>query len=156
MKINKNALIHIVLGHSYLVYFATFVIGFLVDTKWSFRFNAPFLMPIGFILLFVGPALIVWAQYTSHELAIKQVVTKKEIFSHDFFRGPYVFSRSPTHVGLFLMIVGLGLLFNSVSIVGTTVLAFILTKIFFLSKEESLLEEKYGSEYQSYKDKVKL
>ena len=156
MKINKSFLVHIVLGHSYMVYFATFLAGLLIDTKWAFRFNAPFLVPVGFALLFVGPALILWAQHTSHMLAVKQVTTDKQPAKHDFLRGPYVFTRSPTHLGLFIMIIGLGFLFNSISIVTTTVIAFILTRVFFLAKEESLLQEKYGEEYTQYKNQVRL
>lgn len=156
MKIDKTFLVHTVLGHSYLVYFVTFMIGLLIDTKWALHFDAPFLMPVGFVLLFLGPLLILWAQHTSHALAVKQIEGSTETRTHDFFHGPYVFTRSPTHMGLFLMIIGLGFLFNSVSIVTTTVVAFILTRVFFLSKEESLLEEKYGDEYREYKKQVKL
>ncbi len=155
MKIDKSFLVHTVLGHSYLVYFVTLVFGLLIDTYWMVRFNAPFLMPVGFMLLFIGPALILWAQYTSHKLAVKQITVDPTTHFFDFARGPYTFTRSPTHLGLFLMIIGLGFLFNSVSIVTTTLIAFLITKYIFLAKEEKLLEEKYGEEYQKYKDKVK-
>lgn len=155
MKIDKSFLVHAVLGHSYLVYFATFLLGLLIDTRWTPRFDAPFLMPIGFVLLFVGPALILWAQYTSHKLAVKQITIDPATFVQDFLKGPYTFTRSPTHLGLFLMIIGLGFLFDSISIIATTVLAFVLTKVFFLPKQEQLLDEKYGQEYQAYKEKVK-
>ncbi len=155
MKIDKSFLVHTVLGHSYLVYFVTLLFGLLIDTKWTVRFSVPYLPPIGFVLLFVGPALILWAQYTSHKLAVKQIVKNPETSVHDFIRGPYMFTRSPTHLGLFLMIIGLGFLFNSVSIVTTTLLAFLITKTIFLTKEEKLLEEKYGEEYQKYKEQVK-
>lgn len=157
MKIDKSFLVHIVLGHSYLVYFATLLLGLLIDTAWDVRFDVPALMPIGFGLLFIGPALIMWAQHTSHMLAVKQITTEDQgTHTHDFYRGPYVFTRSPTHLGLFLMIIGLGFLFNSISIVCTTVVAFVLTKVFFLSKEEALLEEKYGEEYCEYKKQVRF
>ncbi len=156
MKIDKSFLVHTVLGHSYMVYFATFLVGLLIDTFWRARFNLPFLMPIGFILMFIGPVLILWAQYTSHRLAVKQILEEIKTHAHDFTCGPYAFTRSPTHLGLFIMIIGLGFLFNSISIVVTTVLAFVLTKIFFLSKEESLLEEKYGEEYGEYKKRVRF
>ncbi len=155
MKIDKSFLVHTVLGHSYLVYFATFLLGLLIDTKFALRFDAPFLTPVGFVLMFIGPALILWAQHTSHKLAVKQITVDPTTHTHDFFRGPYTFSRSPTHLGLFLMIIGLGFLFNSISIVVTTLIAFVITKVFFLPKEEKLLQEKYGDEYKQYKNQVK-
>jgi protein-S-isoprenylcysteine O-methyltransferase Ste14 len=155
MKIDKSFLVHTVLGHSYLVYFATLLIGLLIDTKWAYHFNAPFLIPVGFVLLFLGPLLILWAQQTSHALAVKQLTENPQTHTHDFFRGPYTFTRSPTHLGLFLMIIGLGFLLNSISIVATTLLAYIVTRVFFLAKEEALLEEKYGHAYKEYKEQVK-
>lgn len=154
MKINKSFLVHTVLGHSYLVYFATLLLGLLIDTKFALRFQLPFLTSIGFVLLFVGPALILWAQHTSHKLAVKQITINPTTLVRDFLKGPYTFSRSPTHLGLFLMIIGLGFLFNSISIVATTILAFILTKYIFVPKQESLLGEKYGEEYRAYKKQV--
>ncbi len=157
MKIEKSFLVHIVLGHSYLVYFATFLAGLLIDTKWALHFNAPFLIPVGFVLLFLGPALILWAQNTSHNLAVKQITADApKTHTHDFFCGPYTITRSPTHLGLFLMVIGLGFLFNSISIVATTVIAYILTRTVFLRKEESLLAEKYGDEYREYKRQVRF
>ena len=156
MQINKQSLVHVVLGHSYLVYFASLILGLLIDTVWSVRFHAPYLSYIGFVLLFGGPLIIVWAQQTSHRLAVKQITQHIHTQTDDFHRGPYRFTRSPTHWGLFLMIIGLGLILNSVSIVETTMIAFVLTRIFFLSKEESLLAEKYGVDYKDYKSKVTL
>jgi protein-S-isoprenylcysteine O-methyltransferase Ste14 len=156
MNINKSYFVHVVLGHSYLVYFASLIVGLLIDTFWGGRLHFPLILPIGILLLLGGPLLVIWAQHTSHELAIKQITTHTETKSHDFDHGPYRFTRSPTHWGLFLMIIGLGLILNSISIVVTTLLAFMLTKLVFLPKEEEILQEKYGAEYAAYKSKVVL
>ena len=155
-RINKSFLVHVVLGHSYLVYFASLIVGLIVDTIWPNHMTASFLIPIGFICLFLGPALIVWAQYTSHQLAVKQVTTNNATRTHDFYKGPYMFTRSPTHFGLFIMVIGVGFVFGSIAIIATTLIAFILTRTLFLSKEEAILEEKYGDEYREYKEKVRL
>jgi protein-S-isoprenylcysteine O-methyltransferase Ste14 len=156
VRINKSFLVHTVLGHSYLVYFASLILGMLIDLKWALHFDLPALIPLGYALLFLGPALIIWAQHTSNVLAARQLIEQKDTRTHDFFKGPYMFTRSPTHLGLFTMIIGLGFIFNSFAIVSTTLLAFVLTKIFFLRKEEELLSEKYGQEYEDYKAKVQL
>ena len=156
LKINKSFLVHTVLGHSYLVYFASLIVGLLVDFKWKLHYDVPFLIPLGYALLFLGPALIVWAQSTSNTLAAHQLIEKKSTSHSDFYKGPYMFTRSPTHLGLFVMIIGLGFIFNSFAIVSMTLVAFVLTKIFFLKKEEEILSEKYGQEYEEYKAKVQL
>jgi protein-S-isoprenylcysteine O-methyltransferase Ste14 len=156
MRFNKNYLVHVVLGHSYLVYFATLILGLLMDLAWPVHFHLPVLEYVGIVLLLGGPLLIIWAQSTSHNLAVKQTVTETKTTEHDFYRGPYTFTRSPTHLGLFTMVLGLGLIFNSIWILITTIIAFVLTRFVFLRKEEILLEDKYGKEYAEYKDKVPL
>ncbi len=155
-KIDKTNLIHVVLGHSYMVYFLSLLIGLTIDVFWQFRFDWVGAQFLGGALLVLGPILILWAQNTSHQLAVKRICDVHGICTDDFHKGPYAFTRSPTHLGLFIMIIGFGFLLCSVSIIVTTLLAFVLTRTIFLSKEELLLEEKYGEPYRLYKQEVKL
>ena len=153
---NKKELVHIVLAHSYIVFFASFLIGFLIDLFWPTRLSVPYLQETGFFLLIIGTAIIFWAQEASHQLSVKRICTADGICADDFSKGPYKFIRSPTHLGLFLMIIGAGFLFNSISITCMTLVAFFLTRSFFIPKQEALLEEKYGEHYLTYKAKVKM
>lgn len=156
MRINKEFLVHAVLGHSYLVYFVALVAGLLIKVWYPLHLLFPFSEYAGLFFLVAGPALIIWAQSTSHNLAVKQITTDTKTTKHDFYRGPYTFTRSPTHLGLAIMVLGLGLVLDSGAIVICTLLAFILTRVVFLSKEEKLLQEKYGDEYTEYKERVKI
>jgi len=81
---------------------------------------------------------------------------KEKLETVDFFRGPYCVSRSPTHWGLFLLVVSLGFLLNSVLIIVVGIIAFLVSKGVFLRREENLLVQKYGEEYLKYKKQVKL
>lgn len=153
---SKKDLVHIILAHSYLVFFASFLIGFFIDLFWPMRLSIPYLEEIGFFLVIIGTAIIFWAQHSSRKLSVKRICTADGVCSDDFSKGPYKFVRSPTHFGIFFMIIGAGFMFNSISIVIMTLLAFFLTRYFFLPKEEFLLSEKYGEHYRAYKAKVKV
>ncbi len=72
-----------------------------------------------------------------------------------FDTGPYKFSRNPTHIGLLFATLGFALVSGSVFTIVCIVIVFFITKLFFLKKEERLLEEEYGLSYCEYKDKVK-
>jgi len=53
------------------------------------------------------------------------------------------------------MTLGFSLIIDSFFGIVLTIIAYVITKIFFLKKEESLLEKKYGEVYGDYKKKVK-
>ncbi len=100
----------------------------------------------------LGTILIYWAQKTSSCLKEK---IKDNNTHHTFARGPYKFSRNPTHMGLTFLTLGFGMLIGSFFVMMFTIVAFVLTKFIFLPKQEKILEEKYGQSYCEYKKKVK-
>jgi protein-S-isoprenylcysteine O-methyltransferase Ste14 len=82
---------------------------------------------------------------------------KSELVTKETFcRGPYCYTRSPTHFGLFLLIIGFGFVLNAFFVVLFTFFCFLITKITFVKKQEKLLEEKYGTAYTEYKKSVKF
>jgi protein-S-isoprenylcysteine O-methyltransferase Ste14 len=102
-------------------------------------------------MILLGSMLIYWAQSTSSSTKNEM---EKEGVVRDFARGPYKYSRNPTHIGLAIMTLGLGLLINSLFSVVLTVIASLITKFIFVKEEELLLEKKYGQTYCDYKKKV--
>lgn len=150
-KMNSST-IHQILAHSYFFYFALFLFGFFLDLVFRIRiFSNSVMTPVGFIFLFLGPVLIIWAQRASRILD-KTSDVKKETFCH----GPYCYTRSPTHLGLFILMLGFGILINAFFVVLFTIISFFVTKFVFLRKEESILEDKYGKPYLEYKKQVKF
>jgi len=152
--INPKNLVHIVLGHSYLLFFLGLLVGSFGDLYLPVHFANGDLKFIGALFIFVGPLLILWAQKTSSK-------TRKLRYEGDsvidtFARGPYAFTRSPTHYGIGIMVFGYSLIVGSVWLVLSTLLTFVISKIFFLKKEEKILVEKYGEKYDDYKKKVKF
>lgn len=150
-KTNSSA-VHQILAHSYFFYFALFLLGFFLDLIFRIRiFSNSVMTPLGFIFLFLGSVLVIWAQKASRILDRASEV-KKETFCH----GPYCFTRSPTHLGLFVLMLGFGILINAFFIVLFTIISFFVTRYVFLRKEESILEDKYGKPYLEYKKQVKF
>jgi protein-S-isoprenylcysteine O-methyltransferase Ste14 len=143
--------VHIILAHSYSVYLSFFLIGVFLDLIFNLKIlNVTFVMPLGVILIVLASLLIFWAQKTSRNF--KKETLTKETFS----KGPYRFSRSPTHWGLFFLTLGFGLVINAVFIVIFSIFSFILTKLIYLKKEEKILEKKYGEPYREYKKSVRF
>ncbi len=149
-KLTESTLINFVLSHSYLMYFFAILFGMIFDVVFpTFISFKPFSF-MGVWLMLLGSLLAYWAQSTSN-------CTKKEVENgaeRDFARGPYKYSRNPTHIGLSLATLGYGVISGSLFIIIFMLIAFFLTKFIFLKKEEALLEQKYGRKYCEYKKKV--
>ena len=147
---SKNR-VHVILARSYSIYFLFFIVGVFLDLVFNLKIlKLSFLVSLGAILIFFASLLIFWAQRTSRNLK-KETLTKES-----FSKGPYRFSRNPTHWGLFLLMLGFGFIINAIFIVIFAVISFILTKVIYLKKEESILERKYGAPYREYKKTVKF
>ncbi|MCM2338958.1 MAG: hypothetical protein NDI62_00670 [Burkholderiales bacterium] len=149
-NIHKNK-VHKVLAHSYLSFFLLFLVGMFLDFIFPLKiFNGSNLMFIGVVLLICGTFLIFWAQRSSLKL-------QKENMTKDvFYRGPYRYTRSPTHYGLFFLMLGFGFTANALFMVLFSVFSFFITKFVFIKKQEKILEEKYGSPYIEYKKLVRF
>lgn len=154
---SKNSMmVHNILAHSYLIYFAGLVIGVFLDAvfKWQIVSNTHVLV-WAIIFMLLGTFFIIWAQMTSRKTAPNR--NDLGTVSHtDFLRGPYCFTRSPTQVGLTLLIAGFGFFINSISVVVLTLIISILNHFTFVAKQEKRLATKYGESYENYKNKVKL
>lgn len=143
--------VHSVLAHSYLSYFVAFLVGLFLHFFYPIQiYNNVLVGYIGFVFLSLATLLIFWAQTTSRDLKIENL--SKESFLH----GPYCYTRMPTHLGLFLLLLGFGLVMNSLFVVLATLVYFIVGKFSFIKKQESLLLKKYGEHYLEYKKLVKF
>ena len=147
----KTSSVHRVLAHSYTVYFLLLLASVCLDIVFPFKIFAGSVMKYtGVMFILLGTIVVFWAQRTSRHLA-------KENLSHHSFRGgPYRYSRSPTHWGLFFLMLGFGVVANALFVFLATLFSFLITRFVFLVKEEKILEQKYGPHYAEYKKSVKL
>lgn len=143
--------VHGILAHSYSAYFISFLVGVLLDLILKLKiFNFDLMEEVGIFMIILASLLIFWAQKTSRNLKIEDL--KKENFS----KGPYAFTRSPTHWGLFFLTLGFGIMTGAVFVVISTIVSHIISRFIYLKKEEMILEKKYGAPYLEYKKSVKL
>lgn len=150
---------HKVLAHSYLIYFVLFLAGVCLDIIFSARggsafggkiYTSPIWTSLGILFLTLGTLLTIWAQRTSHNL-------KKDIINRETFcRGPYCYTRSPTHWGLFFLMLGFGIIANAPFVIFSAFISFVIAKFIFLNKQEEILALKYGNPYLEYKKLVKF
>jgi protein-S-isoprenylcysteine O-methyltransferase Ste14 len=149
-NIHKNK-VHKILAYSYSFYFLFFLFGLLLDFSFPFEiFNKIIMVIVGIIFLIFGTLLIFWAQNSSRKLQ------KENITKETFYYGPYRYTRSPTHYGLLMLMLGFGIMSNALFIIIFSIISFFVTKFIFLKKEEKILAEKYGAPYLEYKKAVKF
>lgn len=143
--------VHGVLANSYSLYFILFLMGIFFDIICPIKIlQYSFSPSFGLLFIIIGSGLIYWAQKTSRNLK------KEEITKDTFYKGPYRFSRSPTHWGLFFLMAGFGIMVNAFFVILFVFVAFFISKLIFLRKEEIILVKKYGEPYLKYKKSVRL
>ncbi len=148
----RKDLVHFILSHSYLAYFLAIIVGVFLDTIFPIKvFHYQNYQYVGLVIIILSTLLIIWAKRTSRWSSEEKKANRR----FDFHRGPYKFSRSPTHLGLSMTTLGFGLMIGSFFVFLLMVIVMIFTKMVFLKKEELLLEKKYGQAYYDYKQKVK-
>ena len=151
-NVPKTHAVHKTLAHSYIVYFLILIFGVFLDIMFPIRvFSSSVMVSMGFIFLILSSALILWAQRSSRDL-----LKKEEVTTEHFCRGPYCYTRTPTHWGLFFLALGFGFVAHAFFVIVLTIISFIVTKATFVRKQEALLEDKFGAPYREYKNKVKL
>ena len=155
VKTIESEMIHLLLSHSYVIFLIAIVAGSIFHLFYPIRlfdidqYND--IASFGFFMIMLGSAIIYWAQSTTS-------ITRKQgrpRTASDFEKGPYKYSRNPTHIGITIMTLGLAVVLNSFFTVLFLIVTSLITKFIFVKKEEALLEEKYGKPYRDYKAKVR-
>jgi len=146
--------VHAIQAHSYTFYFIALLFGVLLDFLFPLKLlNQPVLMPISTVFIIFASFLIIWAQRASEKFKRKKM--KENITKESFCNGPYSFIKNPTHLGLFILTLGFGILANAVFVILFAIVSFVVTKFIFLKKEEKILEVKYGAPYIEYKKSMR-
>lgn len=141
--------IHLILSRSYAVYFFAFILGLIFDIVIHPRLGGQNVQMIGFIVIVLSTFLMYWAQTVNKKVYYLPDGTK------DFSRGPYKYSRNPTQFGLFMMVVGAGLIMNSYSVIVVGVIALIFSVLVVIPEEESRHIKKHDGAYLQYMKRVR-
>lgn len=145
-----------------LVFFFTLVVLFIAASFWMDKsLGFPELLPaswsttVSVPIIIIGVFLILWSGL--HFVKVKGTPVPFNPPPKLVTTGPYAYVRNPMVTGVFVLLLGLGILFNSVS------LAFVFTPLFILlnvlelkAVEERELEKRFGKEYTEYKKRVPM
>ncbi len=69
--------------------------------------------------------------------------------------GPYRFSRNPIYVGMLLLMLGIGVMVDSIWIVAMAVPFALVLRYGVIAREERYLEAKFGEPYRAYRATVR-
>jgi protein-S-isoprenylcysteine O-methyltransferase Ste14 len=146
-----NVLVHYVLSHSYLMFFIAVMLGMILDYFFPIQIIPREYSLVGIMFMVFGSLLVYWAQSTSRASKVEM----ETLGTREFARGPYKYSRNPTHIGLAIVTLGFGIIMQSFFIILLLVIVYTLSKLVYLRKQEKILEAKYGETYTTYKKKVR-
>ena len=141
------------LGLAALLVFASF----WVDERLTLLHFDPTWWSLGLSVLLLVPAclIMVWPVmqfFRARGTPVPLNPPKKLITT-----GLYAYIRNPMILGLLLLLLGLGILFGSLSLILIFTPLFIVPNILYLrAVEEKEMEKKFGQEYLEYKKKVPM
>jgi protein-S-isoprenylcysteine O-methyltransferase Ste14 len=116
----------------------------------------PTLIPracVGGGLFALGVALAVWAIVTIRKAGTQFDVYKPTTAIVE--DGPYLFTRNPIYLGMFLGQIGVAIGFDNLWVLAMLVPFYFVIRHGVVAREESYLERKFGTIYRSYKSRVR-
>jgi protein-S-isoprenylcysteine O-methyltransferase Ste14 len=116
----------------------------------------PTLIPracVGGGLFALGVALAVWAIVTIRKAGTQFDVYKPTTAIVE--DGPYLFTRNPIYLGMFLGQIGVAIGFDNLWGLAMLVPFYFVIRHGVVAREESYLERKFGTIYRSYKSRVR-
>ena len=130
------------------------MLGVVLDLIW------PSSLPIGdmkyaagLVTFGLGVALLAWSLLLFRR-AGTNVETRKPTHAL-VISGPYSISRNPIYIALSLIHLGIGVLSDSLWVVGLIVPALLTIRYGVIAREERYLDAKFGDDYRRYKASVR-
>jgi len=152
-KKHVSGIVHVLLSQDYAIFFLAVVLGVTFDIFFKAHFFKGVIYEyIGLFLMVFGSLVVFWAQRTTR-LVGKKISDNRDVSF--FLNGPYKYTRNPTNFGLTLSVLGLALLIHSLFSVIFMIMAYIVSRFFFIKRQDAILKERYGDIFEEYTKKVK-
>lgn len=107
---------------------------------------------VGIVLVVLAAAVTVWVEklFKQRDTTVEPLEKPSALIDY----GPFRLSRHPMYLGMFTVLLGVGVVSGSlISFVGP-VLFLTLMEALFIPREESSMEETFGAEYAQYRGRV--
>ena len=133
------------------------VVSFWVDKSLKFPklLPTPLNITVSVLIIIIGLFLMLWSAL--HFFKVKGTPVPFNPPAKLVTTGPYAYVRNPLLTGLFILLFGLGVLLQSISLVFIFTPLFILLNVLELKAiEEPELEKRLGKEYVEYKKRVPM
>lgn len=100
-----------------------------------------------------GIALAIWSMRTMRLAGTRYETSRptSSIVSH----GPYRFTRNPIYLAMLLLLLGVGIAFNSGLILLMLLPFYLVIRYGVIAREEVYLQHKFGADYQAYTETVR-
>lgn len=142
-------------SYSVIVFAVALFVAVALDIAFPYKlFPEPWNQYFGVLVVGLGTYIVYWAEFHGRKFSHKR--KHGEVVAVDHLKnGPYSHSRNPKYVGLGVLLIGLGIILNSIFVTFSSIVAILVIHFFLLRKEENLMTERHGDLYQEYKKKVK-
>ncbi|MDD5457990.1 MAG: isoprenylcysteine carboxylmethyltransferase family protein [Phycisphaerae bacterium] len=128
-----------------LAFIPVIFVAVFVRPPWSMESAAGFTMElIGYMCLLAGLVIRIWCIFYIGSRKSKELIAE----------GPYSICRNPLYVGTFFLAIGVGLCFENSLIVLLVPAIIVPIHIIVAKMEETNLENIFGDQYRTYKQKV--
>ena len=138
----------IVLARPPIVYLASILAGFGLNTVWPVGVFPRAIKSLGGLLTVLAVALFVLS-VREFRRARTPIRTRKPVTAV-IRTGPYRFSRNPIYLSFTLLQLGLGTWANSAWVVGMLIPTLVLMSYGVIAREERYMAQKFGEEYLRY------
>src|SRR5438876_3570040 len=108
----------------------------------------------GMIMVTIGTTLALWCVFTFVFIG-KGTPAPFDPPKKLVIRGPYRFVRNPMYIGAEMTLAGAALFYQSLSILISSCLLFLITHLFVVLYEEPTLRRTFGDEYEAYCSRVR-
>jgi len=128
-------------------------IGFAIEIRHATTLNLPYNVFLGIALWFFGLMIILAtkSQFKKHSQKSSPGHAPDTLLSE----GVFTYSRNPTYVGMVVIVIGFGILFDSWWLVGSSLLAAVLMHFILILPEEKFLQNTFKEDFTKYRKKVR-
>lgn len=137
-----------------LIFLSFISMGYLFSSQWPLENEWP--DELGYVaaaLGLVGSAIIVIAVYSFWHF--KTHIEPWQPASTLISSGIFAYTRNPIYLAFVMLSASLGLWLESFAVLLSMVPAIWVIQMYVIAKEEAYLEQRFGADYLSYKNKVR-